>query len=305
MIKQNKRHFALTILILTAIAAPLWAFKVSTEVQIGNLGFADDRATSATTYPIQFPWGLSLYGSQEITDLLGLDTGFYFDPILNNISYTLLRYSQQFFTLGVGPFFGFFNSATSLLKPGISTKVRVDFPQLFFVEFRADSSIGGRLVQEGDYLKERSDVTAGIYVANAIATLNLLTKSYTYRTATEEIIDGFVEYSFRTDIYQKNVPYKLLLSFAFQKRSKSFTNVSTLAAVVHELNSIVLGTRIEFQITPYLSIMTNLESSVYSFGSAGDTILVLPSSGINAYLFNATAGLTLDLDKLLDSRGTQ
>ena len=295
---HRKRFILAPAVLLLALTVPLRAFEVSTEFQIGNLGFTDERASTDTTYPLQFPWGLSLYGSQRIDDMLEIDTGFYFDPTLNNISYTLLKYSQQFFTLGVGPFFGLFNSATSLLKPGISTAIRIDFPRLLFVEFRADSSIGGRLVQEGDYLQERSDLTAGIYVKNAIASLNLLTKSYTYRTATEEIIDSLVEYSFRTDIYQKNVPYRILLSFAYQTRSKSFTNVSTSAAVVHTLNSLVLGTRLDFQLTKYLSIMTNLDSSIYSFGSAGDTLLVLPSTGISAYLFNVSAGFTLDIDAL-------
>ena len=184
---------------------PLPAFEVSTEFQIGNLGFANDRASTATNTPAQFPWGLSIYGSEEITGELGVDIGFYFDQTLKNISYTNLRYTKQFFTLGVGPFFGFFNSPSSLLKPGISTLVRLDFPGLIFVEFRADSSIGGRLVQDGDYLQERSDITAGFYVLNAIARVSLLTKGYTYRTATQEIIDSFVEYSFSTDIYPTKI----------------------------------------------------------------------------------------------------
>ena len=303
MIISARRFLFPAILCLFAAVIPLRAFEVSTEFQIGNLGFSADRASSATDYPAQFPWGLSIYGSEEITSDLGVDIGFYYDQTLKNISYTNLRYTQQFFTLGVGPFFGFFNSTTSLLKPGISTAVRLDFPGLIFIEFRADSSIGGRLVQEGDYLQERSDITAGFYVLNAIASVSLLTKSYTYRTKTEEIIDSYVEYSFSADIYQKNVPYNILLTFAYQKRGKSFTDVSTNDAVVHDLNSLVLGTRVDFRLTQYLSIMANLESSIYNWGSAGEALLTFPTSGISAYFFNATAGVTLNIDNLLENLG--
>ncbi len=288
---------------LFIIGFPLSAFEVGTEFQIGNLGFANNRASGATDYPSHFPWGLSIYGSEEISGELGVDIGFYFDQTLRNISYTNLRYNQGFFTLGVGPFFGFFNSSSSILKPGISTAVRLDFPGLVFIEFRADSSIGGRLVQDGDYLQERSDVVAGFYVLNAIANVSLLTKSYTYRTAKQEIIDSFVQYSFTADIYQKNVPFKVLLTFAYQNRGKSFTDVSTQDAVVHELNSLVLGTRVDFTVTPYLSIMVDLESSIYNWGSAGDSLLTFPTTGLDAYFFNATAGVTMNIDTLLGRRG--
>lgn len=300
---RHMRLLYITLVLLFIAFSHLQAFEVSTEFQIGNLGFAKDRNSDATDYPQQFPWGLSLYGSEEISGELGVDIGFYFDQTLKNISYTNLRYTQRFFTLGVGPFFGFFNSSSSILKPGISTSVRLDFPGLIFVEFRADSSIGGRLVQAGDYLQERSDVRAGFYVLNAIANVGLFTKSYTYRTEKKEIIDSFTEYSFSTDIFRKNVPYKVLLTFAYQNRGKSFTDVSTQEATVHDLNSLVLGTRIDFTLTQYMSIMMDLESSIYNWGSAGDVLLTFPTAGISAYYFNVTAGVTMNIDSLLGSRG--
>lgn len=291
-------------ILLASVCVSVSAFEVTTEFQIGNLGFDKERASTAADYPMTFPWGLSVYGSQQISELLRVDTGFFFDPTLRNISYTLLQYAQQYFTLGVGPFFGFFNSDANLLQPGISTSVRVDYPGLAFLEFRSDSSIGGRLVKEGDYLQARSDISAGFYVLNAIATLNLFTKSYTYRSATEEVVDDFVEYSFRTDIYRKNVPFRVLLSFAYQMRGKSYTDITTLAEVAHQLNSLVLGTRIDLQVTDFLSIMTDLQSSIYSWGTAGGALLPLPTSGISSYLFTAATGITINLDRLVESRNS-
>jgi hypothetical protein len=298
--KLSKALFIIVFAVILCV--PLMALEVTTEFQMGNLGFADDRDSTATDFPLVFPWGLSIYGSQQITELLRIDTGFFYDPVLRNISYTLLQYAQNFFTLGVGPFFGYFNSSSTLLQPGISTAIRIDYPGLAFLEFRADSTIGGRLVKEGDYLQARSDISVGIYVLNAIVTANLFTKSYTYRSSAEEIVDDLVEYSFQTDIYRKNVPIKVLLSFAYQQRGKSFTNVTTNAEVSHELNSLILGTRVDIQLTDFLSFMLNLDSSVYSWGSAGDALLVLPTTGINSFLFNASTGISINIDRLVANR---
>ena len=290
----------LVVLLLWCVIGTSYSLEIGAVFEIGNLSFADDRVSTALDFPLQYPWGVSVYGSQQVTDALGINTGFYFDPILNNVSYTLLTYTISFFTIGVGPYFGFFNSPTSILKPGISTSVRLDFPGLVFFQFRSDSSISARLVQEGDYLQERSDVSAGFYVYNSIASVNLSTKSYTYRTDTEEIIDSFVEYSFKTDIYQKNVPYRVLLSFGYQKRGKSFTNTADKTTVAHSINSIVIGTRLDIQFTDFLSFMVNLDSAMYSFGTAGEALLDLPTSGPGSYLFNVSTGFVLDTDVLFD-----
>lgn len=297
--KRNKKLVILLIIItLLGPMASLYSLEIGAAFQIGDLGFASDRLSTATDFPLLYPWGISFHGSQQVSETLGIDAGFYFDPVLNKVSYTLLTYTIQFFTIGVGPYFGFFNSDTAILKPGISTSVKIDFPGLVFFQFRADSSISARLVQEGDYLQERSDISAGFYVKNVIASANLFTKSYTYRAATAEVIDSFAEYSFKTDLYQKNVPYRIQLSFAYQKRSKSFTDISTFVTVAHELNSIVIGTRLDLQVADFLSIMVHLDSAMFSFGTAGDALLDLPTSGPGSYLFNVSAGFVLDTDEL-------
>ena len=280
--------------------ALLSGFQLGLDFHIGDLGFTDERTSSQEDFPVSFPWGISLYGSHNITDELEISTGFFSDAILNNISYTLLTYRQDIFSLGVGPFFGFFNTPTSILKPGISTSVRVDVPGLLFLSFRADSTIGGRLVQEGDYLQERSDITAGFYVPNIIASINIITKNYTRRTLRKEIVDSFSEYSLRTDIYQKNVPYRIALTFGYQQRKKSFIDLTKRTPVDHILNSIILGTEFSLDISDFLVLSLNVDNSIYTFGSAGDTILELPTEGIGIYLFDASLGFSLNIDSLIE-----
>ena len=286
-----------TIATILFVASQLSGLTIGTDFFIGNMAFADDRTEDEIDLPALFPWGGSIVVDQQVDEQVSFNLGFYSDSTLNYISYTLIRYSQQFFAITVGPFFGFFNSPNTLLKPGISTSVRADIPGIAFVSFRADSSIGGRLAESGDYLQERSDVSVGFYVRNAILSVNLLTKSYIYRTATQEIIDGETEYSFETDLFQKNVPFRILLSFAYQERTKSFIDVDDRTnSSVHRLRSAVLGTELELQLTDWLLLEINLDSSLYSFGDAGDELLSLPATGIGQFLFTAGVGAKIDLD---------
>ena len=63
---------------------------------------------------------------------------------------------------------------------------------------------------------------------------------------------------------QKNVPYKVLISFGFHKLSKLF--VESGSTIDHSLGSLVIGTKVDVFLNDYLALMFVLDSSVYSFG---------------------------------------
>ena len=54
-----------------------------------------------------------------------------------------------------------------------------------------------------------------------------------------------------------------------------------------------------FEIGEFMDIGFNADSSIYSFGSAGDALLELPTTGFGAYLFDASIEFSLDFDALL------
>ncbi|TFG63286.1 MAG: hypothetical protein E4H36_05975, partial [Spirochaetales bacterium] len=159
------------------------ALELGTDFHMGNLDFTSARTSDITTFDgLSFPWGISLYLNQSVSDVLVLNAGYSMDPVLRNSMYTIFTYRYDFLSLSVGPFFGLFNSASTLLKSGISAAVRIDFPGIIFLSFRTDSSIGGRIVETGDYIQEQNDVALGFYVRNVICSFNLLTKKYTEMT---------------------------------------------------------------------------------------------------------------------------
>ena len=292
MMKRTVVLLAFFVLITTHVVS----VDVETTFLIGNLSFADNRESSETTLPLIWPWGFRLAAHQIIDEQISINISLYDDPTLRYVIHTLLDYRLPFFSISVGPFFGLFNSQTTVLKPGITTALKAEIPNVAFVSFRADSSIGGRLVQAGDYLQERSDIAVGLYAPNLIASVNIVTKSLVMRTSDTEVVDSFSHYAFVTDLYQKNVPFRVLFEFGYQSRTKSFITVADRTATVHALQSIVLGFDFDFEFASWLIAELSLDSALFSFGNAGDEILSLPTSGIEQYLFNASLGFVIRVE---------
>ena len=152
--RNHTRSTLLVALFLVVGAEACFSLDLGVQGWLGNLGFATDRAATDATFPgADYFWGMSLYGTEAISDQVSFQTGFYSEPILRNTCYTLFNYTQKFLSVGIGPFFGVFNDTSTLLKSGISTSVKLDIPGIAFVSFRSDSSIAGQLVLTGDTRK--------------------------------------------------------------------------------------------------------------------------------------------------------
>lgn len=284
----------LGILLFLVVLSFGWSLEISTEFHIGNLALDKSRASTDTTYTgMYFPWGINVDISHPINNQIGISASWIMDPVLRNTLYTQFTFKESFINVAVGPFFGVFNSSSSLLKAGINAIIQVEYPGIVFFRFRADSSIGGRLIETGDYIQERNDIVFGFYVPNAVCSLGLTTKKYTEKIATGESVDRLTEYFFATEIFQKNVPYKINVRFAYHRLSKTFLEAST---TVHGLGSLVVGFRVDVDVTKYLTVFARLDSSIYTFGT--DALLGVTNPGPGGYLFNTGVGCKLDLANL-------
>ena len=289
---------ALSLLFLLLFGGLITGLEVGTFFTIGNLSLSEEGAPAAG-----YPWGLTLTGSQALAESFAVQAGYSLDPTLKNLVYTIFSYKQDSFSLGVGPFFGIFNSASTIMKSGISTSVQLEWPGTAFLSFRADSSIGGRMVQTGDYIQERNDITAGYYVKNAICSFNLLNKRFSEKTATGEAINMSTEYSFKTDIFMKNIPYRVLLTFGYNTLERQILTTLTNTTDTFNLNSIILGTKVTVRITPRVYFVADLLSSVYSFGfhkqkvgSDAEQIIAQNVEDGSKYYFQLSTGVQINTD---------
>ncbi len=291
-----KMIFFAAIIISLAVSPAVHAFDIGSEAWLSSMSFSSDRDPADTSFAGgTYPWGISLFASESLSDNVRVEGGYFSDPILHNSVGTLFSYSEKYFTVGVGPFFGVFNDDRAILKSGISTFIRLELPGVVFLTFRSDSSIGGELAREGDYLQEHGDIAFGFYVRNAICTIGLDMKKLTQVKNAFKASDSLTKYFFRTDVFQKNVPYRVGITFSYQSLSKTFlyTDLTTDEDIV---NMIVVGADVNANATKTLVLYANFEASVYNFGQGR-----LSGETSNAFLFSLSTGFRLNLDSFTRS----
>ncbi len=284
--RTSARTFAAAIALFLAASAAS-ALEIDAQGWAGNLGFSRARTAADTSFPgADYFWGWSLSASQLIAGSLSFEADISSDPILRNVSYTLFTYRETFLSVSVGPFFGFFNDTTTLIKPGISAAIRLELPSIAFISFRSDSSISGELLQPGDYLQDRNEIALGFYVPNAICTLSLATRQFEQKQSADTVIDSLTEYSFTVDIYQKNVPYRIVFNFSWQDLARQFV----AAAALSSLDSLVVGAELNVSLSRTVALQLGFDGVVYSFG-LGNLV-----GSAQSFLFRTVAGVRVQVN---------
>lgn len=294
-----QKQFSTSIFFLLIILIQPTALEIDALFRIDNMDFKKDRLKTETAFSgTDLFWGLSFSGRQNLSDNIELQSGFYNDTILRNTFNSILTYNNQYFSIGIGPFFGLFNNNTTILKSGISTNLRLEMPGIIYITFNSDNSIGGQLANAGDYIQERNNISLGYYVHNAICSLNINTSKFSQKQNSYEIIDSLTDYSFKADMFSKYTPYRILFSFCYQTISKSYIEPS--ATTRHTLKAIILGGGIEFNISEVFTTMLNIEGSLFTIGS--DELQGLANPGPEGRLFRTYAGCRINLAKMGSER---
>ena len=273
-------------------APPAGCLDINGTFGLGNIGFAVDRAAADTTYTgTPLFWDGSITLSQNISDTFYIEGGFIRDPILRNYASTLLQYRTDYVTVGMGALLGMFNSWTPLVKSGVSIYFRLEVPGAIFLSFRSDNSLRGSLFDTGDYTQSNSALSLGFSVLNAICTLGLDYKEFAVNSSGVIVIDSLTDYSLLVEMFKKNIPFRLSLSFSYQYLLKNYTDGLTNPAA--GLNSLIAGLRMDFIFSRSFSLFLDSENALYSWGAGQLTgVSILPFA---PYLFRAHAGFTISL----------
>lgn len=288
------KRYITAILVLIISASGLAAAELKANFDIGNIDFSPTPLSSNSFPGTTFPFGFDISYSYDADEAMSLQFGLNRDAVLRNRAYTLFSYDGGLFRIGVGPYFGLFNTAGSVLKSGISTSIHLEAPGIVFIDFRSDSTISARLAAAGDYMQENSDVSVGFFVYNALCSLRLHTQSFVeVTTAYGTVTDSLTEYTFESNIFKKNVPYTILLKLGYQTRQKTWDDTNNKS---QQLNSIILGTKFNLDVTPDFTLIVGLDSNLYSFGFYNDgtqiQLMDFATTFPGVYLFKAELGFT-------------
>jgi hypothetical protein len=293
--RTSRALFVIAAIFLTQ-AASLPAMELTGSFQLGNIGFTADRASTDATFTGQnLFWGGTLALSYDISDSFAVEAGFTRDPLLRNDAYTLLSYKTDYFTLGVGAFLGLFNTDSSVVKTGITISAKLGLPGVLYVFARSDTSLGSGTslfsLLSGDYSVQGTELSVGFYVRNAILSLDLTSKDFILTQGLVQIVDSLTRYTLSIDIYRKNTPMHILVSFAYQTLSKEFLDGMTNPTAT--LDSLIPGVGLDIQITNAFALLANFSTSVYSWGSG--LLAGVSGLGYETFLFNGSIGFRVNL----------
>ena len=294
MMRTNRalRSYAAATLLLVVIAS-IPGVDLEARFRLSNLEFDRDRVVADQSLPgDRLDWAVSALVRQPLSDQLSVAFEFDSDPVLRNVVYARLNYIDSFFSVAVGPFFGLLNGGGSFVKSGLSTTVTLFAPGIAVATLRSDTSLSGRLVVPGDYIQEQSELSLGFYVPNAIPTLYVRSRRFSYRAeGGGENVDQLMAYGLETRVFQKNAPYRLTVDFAYQSGSRVFGDPATGARVEHGFGALVVGTAVTAELFDRWTAHVDLDSAIFLFGT-GD---LLGASRGDKFLFRITTGIGLSL----------
>lgn len=272
------------------------AFDARFSYRIENLAFPPTRAVDESDFTgTDVLWGISLSGSRQLLENIILEAGFTSDTVVRNILYALIHYQQGALQVGVGPFFGFFNTTGVFLQSGISTRVKIELPGILFLTIDGDNTIGGKLFQVGDYMQERNEIALGSFLWGVPFSLGVSSKRFTQKSDEDtNIIDGLNEYIARITFSQPVANFSFIFSLSYRIFHRSFDLES--ATTKHAINTVVIGASLETSMSDSIIFLGGFESTPFLWGQdymSGYSQLV-PLG----YFFRLHIGLDLHFDTI-------
>jgi hypothetical protein len=268
---------------------------ISLYGSLGNIAFDTSRSTALSDVNQAFSENLTFYGIAQLDQKIAENTNFTIlfnhDPILRNSLYTTIAYDTGYAKITVGPFFGLFNSSSSMITSGLSTTLTMTLPGIIYGSFRSDTTIGAGVTHPGDYIQQHSALAIGLWGPNTLTSFKLSTKTFTYKkTTTQTIVDKVTNYDWVTEVFKKYIPYTATITLGYQSLKRSYIDVTTSN---DELAAFMIGLDASFKFSDNFKIMGGGKAPLYAWGVGN-----LKSPDDTAILYEATLGLTVSIDTI-------
>lgn len=278
------------LLLLLCVVPDSTATEVFADFSVGNLGFARDRDPGDSGLPRDtYPWGFTTGIVHPVFDTVELELALRRDPVTGNSTDLLFRHRAEYVELAVGPILGVYNSDAKpgLIQPGVAAALRFNFGAVGFAAASIRTALGSDPSEEGDYRQSERAYEAGIFVPNVVLSLFHGTNEFLEIRDIGPVTDTRTATELRARVFQKNVPYRINLSFGYHDYEKAFP------AETQAFGALILGTEVITQVSSRVELSLRLESALYAFGRAE---LLGAESGSN-YFFRAGAGTRIRLSQ--------
>jgi hypothetical protein len=195
----------------------------------------------------------------------GFFLGFDRDPVLMNRILFRGAWGVSFIGIEAGPYFGFLNSETEQISPGLSLVFRLRIPRWnIFSSFQHDTALGKELSDPGDYIQTCTDIKAGIALPFGDITLSLTDRSSTLQKDVGlEISSYWIRYNLAIGITPPRASFGFRLDLGYQRFQWSYYYTPSLP-LNYTYYNIYAGLELSYKVKS-LTMSFGLEAPVYPF----------------------------------------
>ncbi|OHD12795.1 MAG: hypothetical protein A2Z96_06825 [Spirochaetes bacterium GWB1_48_6] len=282
--KQLIAGFLLTIGLGTQISA----LDMVVSQSVTNL-YVNSASTSTNNKFTADDWLFTTNFSikEEIAPGMSIMGGWNMDETTRKRLFTEVQYKSDVITLGVGPYFGIYNTSKTWIAPGLSTLFQLDLPGFGYINTAFQSTFIP-LIQSGDYYQNMISFGSGLYLPNGIIGLNMEYKRFSEMLDTTVATDDLKAITASTEVFKKNFPLKFGADFRFQSSTREYS----VEKLYYSIYSGIVVLKFNYEINPNFVLFLNSSSSILNFGyggftTSGNTRFAPPS---NAYIFAVEIG---------------
>ncbi len=271
--KQKRKNAFLFLALVFIVGLPgLQAEETGFEVSMGNYGL-EEQNPAKKDFQQAIYWGGSLYYRAATEGEEDFNWGFSFtkDPLMGFTLNGELSVKKYWYSISLGPALGILNESWTLIKPGLSSKIQVEWPGILF------AGIGGTIIPGGlgdlkdNYSSSSSFLTIGFYLLPEHIRCYFTQVGKTYSSREKGETRNYKSYIFYTDFYKKNSVFKLKTKLGYEILKK---DAGTKGCI--EMKNILIGIRTDFFIKNSFTLYLGLDSRIYPQSSGKTNIEELP-----------------------------
>jgi hypothetical protein len=206
------------------------------------------------------------------------------DPECGNMLKARGVYRTKFLEISAGPSFGILNasgsnSVTSVIQPGLGIGFNLIAPGVAIAKADTDFALPTTSSADGRVFLQKSSLSAGIYLPNAICSFGISQK-----TATESGVKttGLTDIGIYTEAFQKGSTIRISLDFIYRVMDYY---IAAGSPSNRKTGHLVLGGGLNWEPTDDLSFFVKGDGSLYSF-SLGSAL-----TGLDKFLFDVKVGM--------------
>ncbi|TVR90118.1 MAG: hypothetical protein EA428_08835 [Spirochaetaceae bacterium] len=296
MNQTKKRMVAIaTLMIGVCVSFQALATELTLGFTLGNQEFAVDRSPNDLELESDlYVAGFELSGITSLPYGLRLAYGIERDLQLRTLGYAGLGYRDDRVFFSVTPTMGLLNSSGRPVSPGVRSSIGFFILDRAELEFSLMRPFLTGLSDPGDNNQSYDGVRGAIFFDGYLIGAEWSRSTYRERESLFLRLQRKQEYAVYTEIFQKNVPYRVTLRLGYQDRILEFEDTATEVRT----GSLVFGPSILVQHRPGLSSTIGMSAAIFTLGRedlAGESIG-------EEFMYTMNVGLVLDLARLSRAR---